>query len=285
MPRLPLTDGHLEYDDVGDGQPVLLIHGHPFDRTMWRPQTSQRGAGGYRFVAPDLRGFGASSPASGTVTLEEFAADLRQLVGELGLAPAVVVGVSMGGQIAMELLRAFPEVLSGLVLSDTFCETDTQDVREWRLKLADRLEAEGMDGYAREALERMMAPYNVRSSPDAADALLTMMRNAPPDGSAAALRGRAARRDYSPVLEAAKLPTLVIVGEDDHFDAGATRARRMHDLVAGSGLTVIRSAGHLPNMERPAEFNRALGGFLRRVSRRSAPGDERPRENRRRGGN
>ena len=265
MPTLPLADGHLEYDETGTGRPVLLIHGHPFDRTMWRPQTSELDPGAFRFIAPDLRGFGGSSRASGTVTLEEFAADLRHLIVTLDLGPAVAVGVSMGGQIAMELLRTSPDLLSGLVLADTFCETDTPEVRDWRVKLADRLDAEGMDGYAHEALERMMAPYNVRSSPDSADALLAMMRSAPPDGSAAALRGRAARRDYGPVLAAAALPTLVIVGEDDHFDPGASRAARMHELVQGSELVVIRSAGHLPNLERPAEFNGALGGFLHRA--------------------
>lgn len=266
MPTLPLPNGHLEYDDVGSGRPVLLIHGHPFDRTMWRPQISQLDPGAFRFIVPDLRGFGQSSRASGTVRLEGYAADLRELIAALDLGPAVVAGVSMGGQIAMELLRTSPGLLSGLVLADTFCETDTPEVKEWRVQLAGRLEAEGMDGYAHEALERMMAPYNVRSDPDAAAALLAMMRNAPPDGAAAALRGRAVRRDYSPVLRDAKLPTLVIVGEDDHFDADSGRARRMHELVEGSELAVIPSAGHLPNLERPEDFNRVLDGFLRRIS-------------------
>jgi pimeloyl-ACP methyl ester carboxylesterase len=265
MPTLPLANGHLEYDDAGSGRPVLLVHGHPFDRTMWGPQTRQLAASAFRFIVPDLRGFGRSCPASGTVTLEDYAADLRELIAALDLGPTVVAGVSMGGQIAMELLRMSPGLLSGLVLADTFCETDTAEVREWRISLAGRLEAEGMDGYAHEALEKMMAPYNVRSKPGPAAALLEMMRNAPPGGAAAALRGRAARRDYSPVLRDAKLPALVIVGEDDHFDPGAVRAKRMHDLVEGSELAVIGSAGHLPDLERPEEFNRVLGGFLRRI--------------------
>lgn len=265
MPTLPLTDGHLEYDDLGSGLPVLLIHGHPFDRTLWRPQAGGLDPAAFRLIAPDLRGFGESSRASGTVRLEDYAADLRELIAALDLGPVAVVGVSMGGQIAMELLRTSSGLLSGLVLADTFCETDSPEARERRLKLADRLEAEGMDGYAHEVLERMMAPYNVRSLPDAADALLTMMRNAPADGAAAALRGRAARRDYAPVLGSAALPTLVVVGEDDHFDADAARARRMHHLVRGSELAVIRSSGHLPDLERPHEFNRALDRFLRRL--------------------
>jgi pimeloyl-ACP methyl ester carboxylesterase len=268
MPMAPVTDGHLQYDDVGSGRPVLLIHGHPFDRTMWHPQTSQLDPGEFRFIVPDLRGFGESSPASGTVMIEDFAADLRDLIVALGLGPAVVAGVSMGGQIAMELLRTSPGLLSGLVLADTFCETDSPEVREWRLELADRLEAEGMDGYAHEVLDRMMAPYNVQSAPDAAKTLLTMMRNAPPGGAAAALRGRAARRDYSPVLGGATLAALVIVGEDDYFDPGAARATRMRDLLGGSELQVIRAAGHLPNLERPAEFNRALDRFLRQAGGR-----------------
>lgn len=265
MPTLPLANGHLGYDDVGSGTPVLLIHGHPFDRTMWRPQTSAPGLSAFRFIAPDLRGFGESSPASGTVTLEDYAADLRELIAALGLGPTVVAGVSMGGQIAMELLRTSATLFAGLVLVDTFCETDTAEVKDWRVKLAGRLEAEGMGGYAGESLERMMAPYNVRSSPQEARALLAMMRDAPPGGAAAALRGRAVRQDYSQVLASAKLPALVIVGEDDHFDPGGARAKRMHELIEGSELAVIGSAGHLPNLERPAEFNDALGRFLRRA--------------------
>jgi pimeloyl-ACP methyl ester carboxylesterase len=96
---------------------------------------------------------------------------------------------------------------------------------------------------------------------------------APPEGAAAALRGRAERQDYTATLGGVTVPTLVVVGRDDVFTP-VSDAQYLHERIPGSRLAVIDGAGHLPNLERPAAFGRALAGLLDAV-REGAAGAQR----------
>lgn len=253
----------LFFDDLGprDGAPVILIHGHPFNRTMWAPQTAALTAAGYRVIAPDLRGYGQSPVIPGTATLASLADDLAALLARLGIEQVVVGGVSMGGQIAMEMRLRHPGVVRALVLSDTSPLPETEDGKKYRRELAARLLAEGMKPYAEEVIDKMLAPYNVTGMPGAAARVSAMMCGTDPEGAAAALRGRAERPDYRPVLAEAGVPCLVLVGADDVYTPVA-EAEALHALVPGSVLAVIDRAGHLPGVEQPEAFNRALLEFL-----------------------
>ncbi|GAB2605985.1 alpha/beta fold hydrolase [Streptomyces capparidis] len=251
----------LAYEDHGTGEPVLLIHGHPFDRSMWAPQTAHLAATGWRAIVPDLRGYGGSQVVPGVAGLDVLAGDLAALLDHLGVERAVVAGLSMGGQIAMDFHRQFPERVRALVLADTFAQAETDEGRRTRNAMADRLLREGMGGYADEVLTRMLAPYNVEALPDVAGHVLRMMRGAPPEGAAAALRGRAERPDYTDMLPRVAVPALVVVGRDDAFTPVAD-AEYLRDRIPGASLTVVEGAGHMPNLERPEVFNRALGDFL-----------------------
>jgi pimeloyl-ACP methyl ester carboxylesterase len=97
----------LAYDEAGAGPAVVLIHGHPFNRSMWAPQVAAL-SDGYRVIAPDLRGYGDSPVTPGTVPMSQLAADVAALLDRLGAARAAVVGLSMGGLVAMELAIADP---------------------------------------------------------------------------------------------------------------------------------------------------------------------------------
>ncbi|GAA2976573.1 alpha/beta fold hydrolase [Streptomyces fulvorobeus] len=251
------------YDDLGpsSGPPVVLVHGHPFDRSMWRPQTEVLVRAGFRVVVPDLRGYGASGVVPGRTLLADFADDIAELLDHLGVQRAVVGGLSMGGQIAMEFHRGYGERVAGLVLADTSPVAETEEGRAVRIGMADRLLAEGMGGYADEVIGRMLAPYNVTELPDVAAHVLGMMRGTAPEGAAAALRGRAERPDYRESLAAARVPVLIVVGADDSYTPAAD-ARVTHGLIPGSGLAVVERAGHMPNLEQPERFNAALLGFL-----------------------
>ncbi|TDC26662.1 alpha/beta fold hydrolase [Streptomyces sp. 8K308] len=253
------------YEDTGayraDLAPLVLVHGHPFDRSMWAPQLAAVAATGRRVIAPDLRGYGESTVVPGVVTLTDHARDIAALLDALGVKRPVLGGLSMGGQIVMEFQRLFPGRAAGLVLADTSAAAETEDGKTWRRALADRLLAEGMDGYAHEALPRMMAPYNVQALPSVAAHVLRMMRGTHPEGAAAALRGRALRPDYRATLAGVAVPTLVLVGADDEFTP-VIDAQDIKVRVAGARLAVIPGAGHLPNLERPADVDAALADFL-----------------------
>jgi 3-oxoadipate enol-lactonase len=251
----------VTYDDEGAGEPLVLVHGHPFDRSMWEPQVREFAAAGWRVIAPDLRGYGESTVVPGITFLETFARDIAALLDHLGLERVVIGGLSMGGQIVMEFHRLFPERVRALVLADTFAQAETEDGRKARNAMADRLLREGLGGYADEVLTKMVAPDNIRSMPDLAAYVHTMMSGAPVEGAAAALRGRAERPDYTKMLAHVAVPALVVVGADDEFTP-VTDAQFMHERIPSSTLVVVEGSAHMPNLERTAVFNQALGEFL-----------------------
>lgn len=255
----------LFFEDLGprEGTPVILIHGHPFNRTIWAPQTAALTTAGYRVITPDLRGYGRSPVIEGKTPLADFADDLAALLDGLGIEQAVVGGVSMGGQIAMEMRLRHPGLVRALVLSDTSAPPETEEGKTFRRELAERLLAEGMKPYTDEVIDKMLAPYNVTGMPEAAARVTAMMYATDPRGAAAALRGRAERPDYRPVLAGlpADVPCLIVVGRDDVYTPVA-EAESLHALAAHSVLAVVERAGHLPGVEQPEAFNRALLEFL-----------------------
>ncbi|MFD1937318.1 alpha/beta fold hydrolase [Nonomuraea mangrovi] len=254
----------IEYEDhnpEGTKPPLVLVHGHPFDRSMWTPQVQHVGRDGRRVIVSDLRGYGRSTVVPGKTPLRTFAQDIAELLDDLGVAEIVLGGLSMGGQIVMEFHRLFPDRLRGLVLADTAPQAETEEGRRTRNAMADRLLREGMGPHADEVLSKMVAPANIRRFPAVAEHVLGMMRGTPPEGAAAALRGRAERPDYVASLSRVRVPTLIVVGSDDEFTPIAD-ARLMHRIIPGSTLAVVEGAGHMPNLERPAEFNETLQKFL-----------------------
>ncbi len=251
----------IAYDDEGNGEPLVLIHGHPFNRSMWQPQVEHFSGAGWRVIAPDLRGYGESTVVPGTTPLERFARDIAGLLDHLGVGRIVIGGLSMGGQIVLEFYRLFPDRVRGLVLADTFAQAETEDGKKVRNDMADRLLQEGMAGYAQEVLPKMVAPANIQALPAVASAVLGMMRGTPPEGAAAALRGRAERPDYVQMLSGIAVPTLVVVGRDDEFTP-VSDAEFMHERIPNSILAVIEGAAHMPNLERQREFNNVLQQFL-----------------------
>jgi 3-oxoadipate enol-lactonase len=119
-----------------------------------------------------------------------------------------------------------------------------------------------MEPYAREELTRMITASNAERRPEVAAHVMKMMNTTPPAGAAAALRGRAQRVDYIPMLREIRVPTLVIVGREDAYRPVA-QAEQLRDGIAGSKLAVIEGAGHMPNLERPDAFNEVMGAWLR----------------------
>lgn len=256
----------VAYDDLGTGLPVVLVHGHPFNRSMWRPQAERFSREGYRVITADLRGYGETTmpPESTKTGLDVFAKDICRLADRLGLGRFVLGGLSMGGQIVMEFHRTYPERVAGLLLADTSPQQETEEGKRVRNEMADRVLAEGLNPYAEEVLTKMVSPENVRTLPDVAAHVLGMMRTAPKEGAAAALRGRAERPDYRESLTRVEVPALVVVGTEDEFTPVAD-AELMHGLIPGSTLAVIEGAAHMPNLEREAEFNDVFARFLKEI--------------------
>lgn len=267
MHTLRVREVDINYLDRGAGYPVLFIHGHPFDHTMWHPQVSALTESGYRVIAPDLRGYGNTTVTPGVTHLDTFARDLRGLLEYLGLDMVGVVGLSMGGQIALELCRLFPDRVDALTLVATNPRAETEEGRISRKRLAEHLLSQGMHGYADEMLVGMMSADNVRDLPEVAQRVHAMMCATSPTGAAAALLGRAERPDHMPLLRRLSAPTLLLVGREDRFTP-PDFTEAMHVWVPDSLVSIIDGAGHLPNLERPEQFNAVLLRFLERCRTR-----------------
>jgi pimeloyl-ACP methyl ester carboxylesterase len=247
----------LAYDDAGSGDCVVLVHGHPFDRTMWEPQLAAL-SDAFRVVVPDLRGFGGSPVTPGSVTMRELAADIEDLLDELAIARAAVVGLSMGGLVTMELAVARPARCWGLGLVATTVQPVAPEERSTRLQRADLVERDGMDvliDYMHTGLYGPDCPPGVRTRVDA------MMAAASPAGAAAALRGRAERPDYRPLLADLDIPAFVCGGSADPWSNDVVIAEIAASLKRPE-LVMVDGVGHLPNLEAEREFNDALRAFL-----------------------
>src|SRR5258708_27104882 len=240
----------IGYGDTGAGENVLvLVHGHPFDRSMWRPQVEEISSKGWRVIAPDLRGYGESSVIPGKTTVDVFATDIATLLNQLNIQEIVIGGLSMGGQIVMEFCRLYPERVRGVLLAATFPRAETEEGKRNRAKMADRLLRDGMETYAEEVLPKMMAARNIAALPSVAEHVRSMMRAAHPVGAAAALRGRAERPDYGNTLASLDVPALVVVGDEDAFTTRRD-AERMHTLLRLVKIVLMLGGGTPPHLVR-----------------------------------
>ena len=250
----------LEYDEAGAGQPVVLLHGHPFNRTMWRPQLRAL-SHAFRVIAPDLRGYGESPMTPGTVPMATLAGDVWTLLDGLGVKRTALVGLSMGGLVAMEMALAQPERVWALGLTATTAEPVKAGEREQRRALADAAEREGMRPLVEMMGPKLLAPG---TDPETVEFVRAMMESNDPEGAAAALRGRAERPDYRPGLGTLRMPVWVCVGDQDEYSTAEITRELVGSLAAPQTLT-LPGVGHLPNLERPDAFNAALERFLAEV--------------------
>ena len=251
----------LGYSLEGSGTAVVLLHGFPFNRSLWDEQAEvlrER----HRVLTVDLRGHGESEATPGAATMEEMARDVAALLDELGIERTTLGGLSMGGYVALAFYRLFPRRVRALVLADTRATPDTEEGKRAREESARKILEDGMRAFAETMLPKLLAAPTLRDRPEVVARLREMMRKTKSQGAAAALRGMAERRDQTSLLPNILAPTLVLVGTEDALTPPPD-SELMHREIRGSRLVKIEGAGHVSNLERPAEFNRALAGFLK----------------------
>lgn len=260
MSKAKVRGIEMAYDVVGAGAPVVLLHGYPFNRSMWREQVEALSAD-YRVITPDLRGHGETTATLELATMDEMAQDVAALMDELEIERATIGGLSMGGYVTLAFYRRFPSRASALILADTRPQADTNEARSNRAEQAEKVLTEGMEAIADDFLKKALAPATFAERPEVVSRVRQMVTGTNPQGAAAALRGMAVRDDQTSLLPEIIAPTLIIVGSEDQLTPPGD-ARLMKSAIRGSRLEVIEGAAHASNIERPIEFNRALKEFL-----------------------
>jgi len=257
--RVPVPGAELAVEVRGEGLPVLLVHGFPLDRTMWRHQIA--GLSRCRRIAPDLRGAGASSVPTDGYTVAHYADDLVAVLDALGVRQTVVCGHSMGGYIVFELARRYPDRLKAIVLADTKAEADSPEARRGRDELAALAARDGAGPVADRLVPRLLSATTRAAQPEVVRQVREMIERQPVPGIVGALTALRDRPDSRPTLAAVRVPTLVLVGEDDELTPPAA-AQAMAAAIAGAQYVAIPAAGHLAPLEQPLAVARALGDFL-----------------------
>jgi 3-oxoadipate enol-lactonase len=260
MPFVTVDEVKLAYDDVGSGAPVLLIHGFPFNRSLWNDQVTELSKS-HRIIIPDLRGFGESDSSPGTVTMTRMAHDVAALMDALNIPQAIIGGLSMGGYVVLAFYKEFPSRVRGLILADTRPQGDTEEGKQGRAQQAARALSEGMAPIADSMLPKLLTPETVAKHPEVVKRVRDMMMKTKPEGAAAALLGMAAREDQTELLSKINVPALILVGKHDAITPVAD-SEQMHAKIAGSKLVIIEGAGHVSNIEQAETFNRAVKEFL-----------------------
>jgi pimeloyl-ACP methyl ester carboxylesterase len=253
----------LPYDDIGTGLPIVFVHAFPLDRSMWAPQVGALVRQG-RCIAPDLRGFGASTPAP-PYSMDQYADDVAALLDMLGAPASVVVGLSMGGYVAFAFWRRHRARVRALVLAATRAGADTDEGREKRRRLIEVARSRGSTTIAEMQIASMVGETTRARRPEVVETVRAMMAAAPVEGIVGALEAMMARPDSTPTLATIDVPTLILVGEEDALTP-PPEAQAMHEKIRGSRLEVIAQAGHLCNVERPAAFNHIVSEFVEGVT-------------------
>jgi pimeloyl-ACP methyl ester carboxylesterase len=251
MARATLNGLEIDYTVSGGGRPVILSHGYGATGRMWDGQRHTLGAR-YQLITWDMRGHGEtegpSSPAQ--YSTEATVADMRALLGSLGVSRAVVGGLSLGGYMSLAFYLAHPEMVDALIVCDSGPGYRNAEARAaWNQRANERagnLEARGLEALGGRSRE-------VRDA---------LGRHKSAQGLAHAARGMLAQQDARVIdgLASIRVPTLIVVGDQD--TPFLAPCEYMSKKIPGARLEVIAGAGRASNLDQPEAFDRALLSFL-----------------------
>lgn len=256
--RLPVKDGELFFECAGDGEPVVFIHGFGLDSRMWDPQFDAFRST-HRIIRYDLRGFGRSSlPPASPYSHED---DLNALLSNLGGDPAHVVGLSMGGRMALRFAAAYPQSVRSLVLADPALDGQSWST-DWQTRwsgMVSAARAGHISDAKRQWLEHPLFGPS-RANPTTTAHLTRMIEDYSGWHWHNKDLARAPTPDLSERLSEIRTRALVITGEHDTPDFQAV-GNLLGENLPDVRRVIIKGSGHMVNLEAPQDFNAALLKF------------------------
>ncbi len=253
----------LHYEDVGAGRPILLIHGFTNYGLAWAPQLAAFVHSGYRVILPDLRGHGASTPATAPCIVADLAADMGDLLDHLGGGPVAVCGLSLGGMVALEMALEQPNRVASVVVANSqssFTGSDMTALVDGWIAL---LLQENGPLVRLHATWPMLVNEAFRESAGGRAAFdAWALVAATVQGSSLSYVARGMNQfDLRRRLSAIRVPVLAIAGEHDHLFSPDASVEISREIV-GSSYAMIQGAGHLSSLDSPDQFNRLVLDFL-----------------------
>lgn len=259
MPLIYLNNIRLNADITGPthGPALVLLHALGTNLTLWDDILPLLPLD-LRILRIDLRGHGASDVPTPPYAMGALIRDVERIMDHFALRDAVVLGLSLGGMIAQGLATKRLDLVRGLILSNTAARIGNPGM--WDGRIAD-VRARGLEAYATGAMERMFG-RGWRAEPGM-PRIRAMLTGTHPDGWTGCAAAIAGSDFYTPTA-ALRLPALAIAGTID-ATTPPDLVRETADLIPGSTFRLIRGAGHVPLIEKPAEYAALVSTFLHNI--------------------
>ena len=261
--RIKANHIQINYELSGKkGAPVVVLsHSLACSLVMWNPQMDDLSPH-FQVLRYDMRGHGHSDVTPGPYTIELLAEDVIGLLDALSIDRVHFVGLSVGGMIGQSLALNHPKRLRSLALCDTASAVPQEAQPIWQERI-ERTRAKGMESQVNETMERWFTPAFLKQNPPMVGLIRKQILATPVAGylgCAEAIR----KLNYLNRLSEMKLPTLIMVGEDDP-GTPVSASRAIHERIPDSKLVILPSARHLSNVEQAEAFNAALLAFLKNL--------------------
>ncbi len=253
---------HYEIFERIGAPSVILSHSLGSSMILWDPQMEALKPY-FQILRYDIRGHGKSEGGRGPFTLEQLGEDAIGLLNHLGIKQVHWIGISMGGMIGQAVALRYPSRLKTLVLCDTAAIIPPEAQSIWQERI-DQVRERGMASQLEATMERWFTPSFLATNPPILSKIRSQFLSTSVEGYVNCIEA-IRRLNYLNRLSEIRIPTLILVGEDDPGTPVAA-SEAIHQRIPGSTLRIIPSARHLSNVEQPEIFNQHLLEFLKKYA-------------------
>ena len=262
MAALKLSNGiTISYHDSGSGSPILFLHSFGHNKNLWFPQLTHFLERGFRVLAPDMPGHGGSSFDPARHGVDQMAQCYIELLVSLGTSKTIIAGISMGGYIALRMWARQPNLIAGMVLSNTKAEKDSDEIVVRRRAQIENIHKNGLEHFVNTGAPKRLSPETLQRRPWVLETIKLLNYTVPAEVNAATLDAMARKEDDTKVLATIDVPVLVTAGSHDIFIPKESPGN-LHRGIKRSRFHEIAGTGHVSSLEAPTEYNRAMEEFL-----------------------
>ncbi len=245
-----------------ENQPILFIHGFPYDHSMWGKQFEELSKD-YYCVSYDIRGLGESPAGDGQFTMESFVDDLFEIVDNFELKKPILCGLSMGGYIALRTLERNQHYFSGAILCDTKTDADNNEGKLKRAAGIKTINNDSLEVFVNGFVPNCFADASKESLGIAYQEIIKRCASNDPLGVKGCLLAMIGRTDTSSFLSRIDIPVLLICGSEDALTPPDVM-KKMSEKIINSAYVIINGAGHMTPIENPEIFNETVSVWLKK---------------------
>jgi len=241
-------------------QPIIFIHGFPFDHTLWN-NVIDKLKDEYYCISYDIRGFGDSEFNAGQYTMESYTEDLENIISELKLNKPIICGFSMGGYIALRINEKLKGNYKALILANTTTSSDNDEAKLKRAAAISSIDTQGLEPFIDKFLSVAFSESFIKKESLKIEEIKNKIMRFNPIGIKGALLAMISRTDTTQSLKEIDIPVLLISGENDKI-ISVDIMTQMANSIKNSTLVCLNNSGHMSMIERTDEFNSAIRKFL-----------------------